>query len=181
MYTLYLDRPETFECSMAVKNANLSDAFARVIVEGTDFSLMFKGQIKDGKCIVPIKRLKGLLQENATGKMKLEVVVEDTYFSPWEDTFKVDEHTSVKVVVKEQITKSDNKPLLEVRVKETSKTTPSPANHLLLICEKFGINKQNFGNRKSDFKQIVKEYFKSSPEFASDSKKYIQEAVSALK
>jgi hypothetical protein len=180
MYKLYLDRPETFECSMAVKNADLSNAFARVIVEGTDFSLMFKGQIKDGKCIVPIKRLKGLLQENTTGKMHLEVVCEDTYFSPWEDTFQVDEHTSVKVVVKEQANKS-TKPLLEVKVKESHQNTDSPVAHLIFICEKFGINKRNFGNRKADFKQIVKEYFRGSPELASNSKKYIQEAVSALK
>lgn len=183
MYTLYTDKNENFECDVAVKNASLKDAFARVIVEGEGFHLMFPGRIKDGKCNVPIKKLKGLLEENAKGNMHLEVVVEDTYFRPWEDNFAVEEHTSVKVAVKEQSKKSD-KPMIEVKVKETK---PAPklsdtAAQILIICERFGINKKNFGSRKTDFKQIVKEYFRnSSQKDKAASKKYIMEAASALK
>ena len=180
MYKLYLDKPETFECDVAVKNASLKEAFARVIVEGEGFNLMFKGDIKNGKCVVPIKKLKGLLGENTQGNMHLEVVVEDTYFKPWEDKFQVEEHTSVKVQVKEQTKKSD-KPILEVKIKENATKMSVPANHLVVICERFGINRKNFGDRKSDFKQIVKEYFKGSPAAANNSKQYIKEAISALK
>src|SRR5271165_3805063 len=109
-YTLYLDKNETFEAAVSVKNASLKDAFARIIVEAGDFSLMFPGKIKDGKCIVPIKRLKGLLEENIKGQMKLEVIVEDTYFSPWKDEFKIEQHTDVKVQIHEQ--KKPSKPMI---------------------------------------------------------------------
>lgn len=85
-YTLYTDRNEEFVCEIAVKNASLKNAFARMVVEAGDLTLMFPGQLKDGKCHVPIRRLKNLLEENATGNMHLEVVVEDTYFKPWEGT-----------------------------------------------------------------------------------------------
>ena len=41
-------------------------------------------------CEIPIKPLKHLLENNDKGKMILEVVADDTYFSPWESEFVVD-------------------------------------------------------------------------------------------
>lgn len=100
-YQLYLDKAENFECEVAVKNASLKEAFARMVVECGDLTLMFPGVLKEGKCHVPIRRLKGLLDENSKGKMHLEIIVEDTYFKPWEDNFQVEQHTAVKVQVHE--------------------------------------------------------------------------------
>lgn len=180
MYNLYLDKAENFECAVSVKNASLKDAAARVIIEGDGFNLMFPGNIKDGKCTVPIKKLKGLLEENAKGEMHLEMIVDDTYFMPWKDSFQVEEHTSVKVQVKEQVQKP-TKPTLEVKVKKNDIEPSDIANRLLIICERFGINKKNFQERKADFKQIVKEYFRNDPRNREESKKYIMEAVSSLK
>ncbi len=178
-YKLYIDRQEDFTCEVAVKNASLKNAFARMIVECGDLTLMFRGQLKDGKCIVPIRKLKGLLEENSKGKMHLEVIVEDTYFSPWKEDFIVEEYTSVNVKIEEQKHNS-KKPVLEVKNINHNKISP-PTAELLYICEKVGIRKNNVDKKLSDFKQVVKEYFKSSPEFARDSKKYIREAVMALK
>jgi hypothetical protein len=169
---------------MAVKNANLKDAFARIIVESEDLRLMFPGEIKNGKVNVPIRRLNGLLEENIKGKMYLEVVVENTYFKPWSDDFNVEEHTSVKVAVKEQKLAKDNKPLVEVKSVKPSSTKSqnlsSPATHILKLCERFGINKSNLKSRKGDFKQIVREYLRYSPEIANQKKSCVQEALNAL-
>ena len=63
MYSLYLDRPVEFVCEISVKNASLKNAMARMIVKTDNLTLLFEGQIKDGKCIIPIGRLKGLLEE----------------------------------------------------------------------------------------------------------------------
>jgi hypothetical protein len=179
MYNLYLDKSENFECEVAVKNASLKEAFARMIVECGDLALMFPGVIKDGKCHVPIKRLKGLLEENAKGKMHLEIVVEDTYFKPWEDDFKVEQHTAVKVQVNEQ--KKPSKPIVEVKSVKNVKKLSNAATDLLFICERVGINQANLGQRYSDFKQVVKEYFKANPEHFQQSKRVIVETVTALK
>ena len=51
-YKLYLDKSENFECDVSVKNASLREAFARIIIESADISLMFPGYIKNGKCYV---------------------------------------------------------------------------------------------------------------------------------
>ena len=114
MYPLYLDRATEFACDISVKNASLKDAMARMIVKSDNLTLLFEGKIKDGKCIIPIGRLKGLFEGNTTGKMRLETIVEDAYFSPWQDDFAVEEHTSVKVKVNEQ--KQSTKPSVTVRI-----------------------------------------------------------------
>lgn len=180
-YTLYTDKDENFVCEVSVKNASLKDAFARMVVQSDGLMLMFEGQLKDGKCIVPIHRLKGLLNEDSKGKMHLEVIVEDTYFKPWENEFKVEQHTAVKVKVDEQKQPS-SKPIVEVKAIQPSKPKLSrPAKDIVFICEKVGITKKNLTKKNEDFKQVVKEYFKTSPEFVQGCKTYIQEAVSALK
>ena len=67
---------------------------------------------KDGNCKVPIKKLKGLIGENTTGNMKLEVIAEDVYFKPWESDFIVETSKKVTVEVKEQ--KVSNKPKIQI-------------------------------------------------------------------
>jgi hypothetical protein len=185
-YTLYTDKPEDFICEVSVKNASLKNAFSRIIVESDDLTLMFKGKIEDGKCIVPIKKLKGLLEENTKGNIHLEVVVDDTYFKPWTDNFVVEEHTSIKVKVNEQSSKSSNKPILEVKnvPENKSKNTKKisiPTKDLIYICERIGITKNNINIKKSEFKKVIKEYFKNTPEFRNGCKQYIRETILNLK
>jgi len=121
-YKLYTDKQEVFECDVAVKNASLKNSIARLVVESDTLDLVFKGKINDGKCIVPIRKLKGILDESVKGNMHLEIIVEDTYFKPWESEFIVEEHTSVKVDVKEQ-KETTNKPILEDKIKPTKEKT----------------------------------------------------------
>jgi hypothetical protein len=169
MYTLYLDKPEEFICELQVKNASLKNAFARMVIKSDHLTLLFEGKIENGKCNIPINRLKGLIEENGRGKMILEVVVEDSYFSPWHDDFIVEEHTSVKVRVNEN-TQSSNKPIVQVKYNPKQKTQEkknisTPIKEISLICEKFGVRKNNIKKKKYDFYQILKEYFKSNSEY----------------
>lgn len=179
MYKLYLDKPEDFICEVSVKNASLKDAFARIVVESGDLTLMFTGKLKDGKCQVPIRRLKGLLEENAKGKMHLEVVVEDTYFKPWSDEFLVEQHTNVKVKIQEQ--KAPTNPMVKVVSVKEQKKLSTIASDLVFICERVGITKANIGRRKKDFAVVLKEYFKANPENLKHGKQFISETVNALK
>jgi hypothetical protein len=173
-YKLFVDKNEAFECEVAVKNASLKGSIARLVVESDDGPcFIFKGVIQGDKCVIPIKRLKGLLDEHVRGKMHLEMVVEDTYFRPWESEFIVEEHTSVKVRVNE--TKSSSgKPILEVKVAPIKKQTVKqskginvwvPLKEISSICESFNICKRNIRQRKGDLFQIVREYFRANPEY----------------
>jgi hypothetical protein len=116
-YKLFTDRNENFTAEVSVKNASLKNSIARLIVESDGINLVFNGNINDGKCTIPIKKLRGIMEENTLGKMHLEIIVEGVYFKPWESDFMVEEHTSMKVIVQEQ-KEIDTKPLVEVKVAE---------------------------------------------------------------
>jgi hypothetical protein len=179
MYKLYLDKPEEFICEVQIKNASLNNSKARLIIESDDLNLVFHGHIENGRCIIPIRRLQGLLGENTQGKMKLELIVENTYFEPWTSDFIVEEHTSVKVMVNEQ--KSSYKPVIDVKVKDKSHVcskpqkiikenkqslnTTIPIKEISLVFKMFGINKKNISKKKNDISQILTEYFNINPEY----------------
>lgn len=185
IYKLFTDKNEDFECEVAVKNASLKGSIARLVVESNEGpSFIFKGIIQGDKCVIPIKRLKGLLDEHTRGKIHLEMVVEDTYFKPWESEFIVEEHTSVKVRVNEN-KQTSNKPIVElknIKIKQpTRKVLPpkkrtkiyTPLKEISMLCEKFGIGKKNIMKRKLDFAQIIREYFRVNPEYNNYTKPII--------
>lgn len=170
-YTLYTDRNENFECEVSVKNASLKGSMARLVVESANgINLVFNGKIENGKCHVPIRRLKGILDESTRGNMFLEVIVEDTYFSPWKSDFIIEEHTTVKVKVNEQ--KQSGKPIVEVKVPTVGKKIMNESNNKLVpvyelakLCERFNINKSSIRAKQKDFRQLMKEYFNANPEY----------------
>lgn len=179
-YKLYVDKNENFECEISVKNASLKGSIARLIIESVNGpNLIFNGQLNGDKCIIPIKRLKGILDENTHGNMHLEVIVEDTYFRPWQSDFIVEEHTSVKVKVNEQ--KQSTKPIVKLKTRPILSQSKSsnilmssirkginvfvPKQEIAMICEHFGIRKHNFQRKQKEFIQILREYFKANPEY----------------
>ena len=102
-YKLFKDKAEEFVCDIAVEGVNNNDTEVRLIVESEDWTLMFVGEIRNGKCIIPIKKL-NILNEGQTGNIKLEVNADGNLFTPWED--KVVVKVSKKVTVKLNESKS---------------------------------------------------------------------------
>mgnify|MGYP001329102043 CR=1 FL=1 len=103
MYKLFTDKSELFECDIKLEGASLSKSKARLVVETSDYSLLFKGEINSsGKCEIPIRKLKGLIDENTKGNIRLEVIAEDTYFTPWQSDFDVQASKQVTVEVRSQ-------------------------------------------------------------------------------
>lgn len=116
-YKLYLDKNNLFECDIQLQGASLNNSFARIIVEGKEHSYIFKGEIdENGHCSVEMNKLKDIFENNETGTIKLEVVADDVYFSPWEDAYQTDLSKKIDVVVKEQ--EEPTKPMISVSVKK---------------------------------------------------------------
>jgi len=167
MYKLYTDKQETFECDIQLEGASLTNSKARLVIETTDLALLFKGTIdSNGKCKIPIKRLKGILGENSQGTIKLEVIAEDTYFTPWESNFEVETAKKVQVEVKSQqgnILK-EGKP--SVKVKNINEITLNEKNHVLNILKlliKEDITLSNVSFRKNKLNHIVATYIDKHP------------------
>ena len=149
MYKLFTDKAELFECSIKLQGASLKKSKTRLVVETPEYSLLFNGDIsKGGKCEIPIKKLKGLIDEDTTGNIRLEVIAEDTFFTPWESNFEVETSKKVTVEIKNQTTK---KPIIEAKVKK--QITLTEKQHIvnlfkLLIKEQININNISFKRNK---------------------------------
>jgi hypothetical protein len=103
MYKLFTDKVELFECDVKLEGASLRNSIARIVIESEDVNLLFNGEItSEGKCRIPIKKLRGLLGESTKGTLKLEIIAEDTYFVPWTSEFSVQAAKKVTVEVKSQ-------------------------------------------------------------------------------
>jgi hypothetical protein len=164
MYKLYTDKIENFEAKIKLEGASLKKSKARLVVEAEDFDIMFKGNISDSGLVkVPVKRLKGLIDENSEGTIKLEVIAEDTYFTPWESKFKVEQSRKVTVEVMSQNKKEINESQSSVEV--LSQPTLSEKEHvvnLLKMLIKEDINIKNLTIKKNKLNNIVAEYIKEN-------------------
>ena len=166
MYKLFTDKSELFECDIKLEGASLSKSKARLVVETSDYSLLFNGSINSsGKCEIPIRKLKGLIDESTTGNIRLEVIAEDTYFTPWESDFEVDASKKVTVEVKSQSTK---KPIVETKVRvkvKNEKPTITEKDHVINLFKlliKEDINVDNISFKRNELNHIVATYLKEN-------------------
>lgn len=180
MYTLYTDKQEVFECSISLEGASVKNSKARLIVESKDLNLLFKGKIdSNGKCTVPIKKLKNLLEDSTKGKMRLEVIADDTYFTPWESSFEVETAKKVTVEVKSQ---SNKNTILESKRNVTVKNI-KVGNHIENISKilvKEGINVNNIPSRKTKLNDIIYTYLKTNKIHNSEKTNIIEGILKTL-
>ena len=164
MYKLFTDKTELFECNISLQGASLKKSKARLVGETQDYSLLFNGSINsNGKCEIPIRKLKGLIDEDTNGSIRLEVIAEDTFFTPWQSDFEVETSKKVTVEVK---TQSTQKPILEAKATvKPQQVTKSEKDHVvnlfkLLIKEDININ--NISYKRNKLNNIVATYLKEN-------------------
>jgi hypothetical protein len=167
MYKLFTDKAELFECDIKIEGTSLSKSTARIVVETSDYSLMFNGKISsDGKCEIPIKKLKGLIDENTKGNMRLEVIAEDTYFIPWKSEFEIDASKKVTVEVRSQsnkkVIKENTVQVSNIKQQITKKEINHVANIMKLLVRE-NINMKNLHLKKDRLNKIVATYTKYKP------------------
>ena len=182
MYKLYTDKQETFECDLFLEGADLKQSSARIVVESEDLTLMFKGTIDDkGNCKVPIKKLKGLMSENTTGDIKLEVIAEDTLIEPWQSDFIVDTAKKVTVEVKSQKEekpqiKESTKPMVKIK---SVKNYTNPINEMVKVLKENGITLSKVLKNKKKIAPILENY-SNRVKYHGGTKKFIKEVIQKL-
>ena len=161
MYKLYTDKAELFECNISLQGASLKKSKARLVVETQDYSLLFNGTIsKSGKCEIPIRKLKGLIDEDTSGNIRLEVIAEDTFFTPWESDFEVETSKKVTVEIKSQ---TYSKPILEAKVKkQVTLTEKQHIINLFKLLIKEDINVENISYKRNALNNIVATYLQEN-------------------
>lgn len=184
MYKLFTDKSELFECDIKIQGASLKKSEARLVVETKDYSLLFNGSIDStGKCKIPIRKLGGLIDEDSNGSIKLEVIAEDTFFTPWKSKFEVQKSKMVTVEVKSQdnreIIQEDRIQVSNVKNEVTKKETDHVVNLLKLLVRE-NINPDNLHVKRSRVNKIVATYTKHKPIEENNRKEVIKEALKGL-
>ena len=164
MYKLFTDKTELFECNISLQGASLKKSKARLVVETKDYSLLFNGSINsNGKCEIPIRKLKGLIDEDTSGNIRLEVIAEDTFFTPWQSDFEVETSKKVTVEVKTQTTQ---KPILEakatIKPQQVTKSEKIHVVNLFKLLIKEDINIDNISYKRNKLNNIVATYLKEN-------------------
>jgi len=192
MYKLFTDKAELFECDIKIEGASLSNSKARLVVETSDYSLMFNGKISSaGKCEIPIRKLKGLIDESSKGNIRLEVIAEDTYFTPWQSDFEIEASKKVTVEVKSQ-----QKPMIEStgpkvqvsKIKETKKSKPvtiteTEKKHIINIMKLLiheNVNIDNLSYKKDKLNKVIATYTQFKPINQSSKGKVINGVLNVL-
>jgi hypothetical protein len=118
-YNLFVDKSEDFICDIFIEGVNQDDIKPRLIIESPDWSLVFTGEVKNGKCIIPVKKL-NLFKESVVGDIRLEVIADNTLFTPWEDKFKTKMSKKVTVKVNESAYKKPEQrgPSVKVNIRK---------------------------------------------------------------
>ncbi len=150
MYTIQLDTVKNFECTLKIQGASLTKSKVNLVIESNDMDIRCRGTINEkGKVSIPVKKLKGILDENSKGKMYLEVIAEDSYFTPYKTDYITE--LSKKVDISENITVKSVKKIVEAETQDiqchAGKIIKSITESKLNICNPIscsGIPVSNF-------------------------------------
>ena len=120
MYKLLKDKNNEFQCEIKLEGASINNAKARLFLEADGAEYSFTGEIDGNKCTIPMGKLKKFANLLESGKIRLEVLADDTLFVPYESNYVLEAEKSVTVEVKQQAD-APKKPMMEVKV-----ATPAP-------------------------------------------------------
>jgi len=124
MHILYTDQDNTFNCQVEISGADSSKSTARLVIETKDnINLLFTGKLSsNGECEIPLEGVKKFLKENENGNLKLEIIVEDNIFTPWESEYfvKASKKVTVKEVKSNEKPQINNSPKINVTIKSNS-------------------------------------------------------------
>lgn len=119
MYKLLKDKNNEFQCEIKLVGASEKTAKVRLFLEGTGCEYSFNGNIEGTRCRVNLGKLKNFTNLMESGKIRLEVVADDTLFVPYESTYELEESKGVTVEVVEN-QETNKKAMVEVVVEETA-------------------------------------------------------------
>ena len=121
MYRLLKDKNNEFQCEIRLEGASAKNAKVRLFLEADGCDYSFNGTIEGERCLVPMGKLKKFENLLESGKIRLEVIADDTWFVPYESDYVLEQEKKVTVEVK-QPDYEPKKALVEVKVEEPAPT-----------------------------------------------------------
>lgn len=159
-----IDRPDIFEATVNIEGASSSDAICRLVLETDNLKMLFDGKLSGENCKIRINKLKKYITEGDTGTLKLEVIADDMYFSPWSSKFKAKLSKKVTVEVADNSNIEYAKP--KVIVKEVSNQTVNYDKDILIRemskhFKKFKMKLEDVSKRKKTVNHVITKLMES--------------------
>jgi len=159
----YKDSIDTFECDVRIEGASSSQSKTRLVLEFSDRTLLFNGNIKDGHVSIQIPKLSEV--RDSDGQATLEVIADQTYFEAWSSPFDLKNKKSVGIT--EVSISSDSS---KVFVENVSKETKP-------IIKDTGIIKQSCSKNN---RRVVSESFKRFKSLNGKEKKQVKKQLKSF-
>ena len=172
MYTITLDTAKNFECTLKIQGASLNKSKVNLVIESNDMDIRCRGTITEkGKVSIPVKKLKGILEENLKGKMYLEVIAEDSYFTPYKTDYITE--LSKKVNLKENVK------ITEVNQTVIANVTTNHPENIINILKENNVDIFNI-NHKSKSTQLIQSYIVKNNIKKEEYNKLMEQILSQL-
>ncbi len=172
MYTITLDTAKNFECTLKIQGASLNKSKVNLVIESNDMDIRCRGTITEkGKVSIPVKKLKGILEENSKGKMYLEVIAEDSYFTPYKTDYITE--LSKKVNLKENVK------ITEVNQTVTADVTTNHPENIINILKENNVDIFNISH-KSKSTQLIQSYIVKNNIKKEEYNKLMEQILSQL-
>ncbi len=172
MYTITLDTAKNFECTLKIQGASLNKSKVNLVIESNDMDIRCRGTITEkGKVSIPVKKLKGILEENSKGKMYLEVIAEDSYFTPYKTDYITE--LSKKVNLKENVK------ITEVNQTVIADVTTNHPENIINILKENNVDIFNISH-KSKSTQLIQSYIVKNNIKKEEYNKLMEQILSQL-
>lgn len=172
MYTITLDTAKNFECTLKIQGASLNKSKVNLVIESNDMDIRCRGTITEkGKVSIPVKKLKGILEENSKGKMYLEVIAEDSYFTPYKTDYITE--LSKKVNLKENVK------ITEVNQTVIANITTNHPENIINILKENNVDIFNISH-KSKSTQLIQSYIVKNNIKKEEYNKLMEQILSQL-
>lgn len=158
MYKLLKDKNNEFQCEIRLEGASEAGAKARLFLEADGCEYVFNGSISGEMCTIPMGRLKKFANLLESGKIRLEVVADDTLFVPYESDYQLEQEKKVTVEVVQKSAEV-KKPMVEAKIIQ-----PEPVKPAAKVVEKV-VEKAPIKKEKKDPINEIKTYFKKNTGF----------------
>ena len=172
MYIITLDTAKNFECTLKIQGASLNKSKVNLVIESNDMDIRCRGTITEkGKVSIPVKKLKGILEENSKGKMYLEVIAEDSYFTPYKTDYITE--LSKKVNLKENVK------ITEVNQTVIADVTTNHPENIINILKENNVDIFNISH-KSKSTQLIQSYILKNNIKKEEYNKLMEQILSQL-
>lgn len=155
MYKLLKDKNNEFQCEIKLEGTSAKGAKVRLFLEADGCEYSFNGHIDGDRCTVAMGRLKKFENLLESGKIRLEIVADDTLFVPYESTYQLEEERKVTVEIIQPDTAS-KKPIVEVKVQEVPAVPKADKKDPILEIKQYLHKNTKFDGTIQSFTSTVK-------------------------